>query len=136
MCIRDSAKAAKALKLPSWQPVVLRAGSKLGRGNEQRVVLEGGSIDTNGQGILLTTEECMLSEVQQRNPGLSRVQMEQVFSDYLGIDQVLWLGRGIAGEDVYKRQGKTLRWLRKHLPGSAKLNSAIFANCEWGMKSC
>jgi len=95
------AKAAKALKLPSWQPVVLRAGSKLGRGNEQRVVLEGGSIDTNGQGILLTTEECMLSEVQQRNPGLSRVQMEQVFSDYLGIDQVLWLGRGIAGDDTH-----------------------------------
>jgi agmatine deiminase len=64
-------------------------------------VLEGGSIDTNGHGVLLTTEECMLSEVQQRNPGLRREQIEQVFSDYLGIEYVLWLGRGIAGDDTH-----------------------------------
>jgi agmatine deiminase len=64
-------------------------------------VLEGGSIDTNGQGILLTTEECLLSEVQARNPGLSREQMQQVFHDFLGIDQVLWLDRGIAGDDTH-----------------------------------
>ncbi len=70
-------------------------------GAKQRVVLEGGSIDTNGQGVLLTTEECMLSEVQQRNPGLSRELMERVFYDYLGIDQVVWLGRGIAGDDTH-----------------------------------
>ena len=90
------AKAAKALKLPSWQPT-----AKIGRGRERRVVLEGGSIDTNGQGILLTTEECLLSEVQARNPGLSREQMQQVFHDFLGIDQVLWLDRGIAGDDTH-----------------------------------
>jgi agmatine deiminase len=64
-------------------------------------VLEGGSIDTNGQGILLTTEECLLSEVQARNPGLSREQMQQVLHDFLGIDQVLWLDRGIAGDDTH-----------------------------------
>ncbi len=53
------------------------------------------------QGILLTTEECLLSEVQQRNPGVSREQLEQVFADYLGIDQVIWLDRGIAGDDTH-----------------------------------
>jgi agmatine deiminase len=50
---------------------------------------------------LLTTEECLLSEVQQRNPGVSRAQLEQAFSDYLGIDQVIWLNRGIAGDDTH-----------------------------------
>ena len=53
------------------------------------------------QGILLTTEECLLSEVQQRNPGVSREQLEHVFHDFLGIDQVIWLGRGIAGDDTH-----------------------------------
>jgi agmatine deiminase len=66
-----------------------------------RLVLEGGSIDTNGEGILLTTEECLLSDVQQRNPGVSRAQLEQAFHKFLGIDQVLWLNRGIAGDDTH-----------------------------------
>ena len=70
-------------------------------GAKRRVVLEGGSIDVNGAGLLLTTEECLLSEVQQRNPGLSREQLESVFEDYLGIDQVIWLGRGIVGDDTH-----------------------------------
>jgi len=64
-------------------------------------VLEGGSIDTNGEGILLTTEECLLSEVQQRNPGVSREQLERAFHDYLGIDYVIWLNRGVAGDDTH-----------------------------------
>ncbi len=68
---------------------------------QHRLVLEGGSIDVNGAGILLTTEECLLSEVQQRNPGVSRAQLEQAFHDYLGIDQVIWLNRGIAGDDTH-----------------------------------
>ena len=67
----------------------------------RRVVLEGGSIDVNGAGLLLTTEECLLSEVQQRNPGVSREQLEQVFADFLGVDQVIWLNRGIAGDDTH-----------------------------------
>jgi agmatine deiminase len=49
----------------------------------------------------LTTEECLLSEVQQRNPGVSRDQLEQAFHDYLGIDQVIWLGRGVTGDDTH-----------------------------------
>ena len=70
-------------------------------GEDRRVVLEGGSIDLNGAGAMLTTEECLLSEVQQRNPGVSREQLQQVFSDYLGVDQVIWLNRGCAGDDTH-----------------------------------
>jgi agmatine deiminase len=66
------------------------------------VVLEGGSIDVNGQGTLLTTEECLLDEyVQVRNPGFSRQDYEEVFRRYLGSTQVLWLGKGIAGDDTH-----------------------------------
>ncbi len=53
-------------------------------GKPHQVVLEGGSIDVNGQGLMLSTEECLLSKVQQRNPGLSQRDLEQVFADYLG----------------------------------------------------
>jgi agmatine deiminase len=67
----------------------------------RRVVLEGGAIDVNGCGTLLTTEECLLGDVQQRNPGMTRAQWEQVFAAYLGIRKVLWLGRGIAGDDTH-----------------------------------
>jgi len=64
-------------------------------------VLEGGSIDVNGKGTLLTTEECLLSSVQARNPKLSREDIEGVFADYLGIRKVLWLQNGIAGDDTH-----------------------------------
>src|SRR6476469_500453 len=66
-----------------------------------RVVLEGGSIDVNGAGSILTTEECLLSPVQARNPGFSKQQMEQVFCDYLGARRTLWLRSGIAGDDTH-----------------------------------
>jgi agmatine deiminase len=92
------------LRRTMWQPS--RAlGSDLpqplphGRGSD--VVLEGGSIEVNGAGLLLTTEECLLSDVQQRNPGFTRADYELLFADYLGIRKVLWLGRGIAGDDTH-----------------------------------
>ncbi len=88
-------RVRELLGLPEWQPAIEENGEK------RRIVLEGGSIDVNGAGLLLTTEECLLSEVQQRNPGVSREQLEQVFSDYLGIDQVIWLNCGIAGDDTH-----------------------------------
>jgi agmatine deiminase len=73
----------------------------LARGGAQRLVLEGGSIDVNGRGALLTTEECLLSPVQARNPGLSREELEQALGESLGVRKVLWLGRGIAGDDTH-----------------------------------
>ena len=69
--------------------------------NGARVVLEGGAIETDGAGTLLVTEECLLSTVQARNPGLSREGYEQIFHDYLGIRQTLWLGEGCVGDDTH-----------------------------------
>ena len=68
---------------------------------ERRIVLEGGSIDVNGRGTLLTTEECLLSTVQERNPGMTRVHYEKAFADYLGALNLIWLGRGIFGDDTH-----------------------------------
>lgn len=66
------------------------------------VVLEGGAVDTNGCGDLITTEECLLAEdVQVRNPGFTKHDYEDVFRRHLGIHQVLWLGNGIAGDDTH-----------------------------------
>jgi agmatine deiminase len=65
------------------------------------VVLEGGAIETNGEGTLLVTEECLLSEIQSRNPGLGRDGYERVFKDSLGIRHTIWLGQGCAGDDTH-----------------------------------
>jgi agmatine deiminase len=67
----------------------------------KRIVLEGGSIDVNGAGTILTTEECLLSKVQERNPHMTRVHYEKAFADYLGAPHTIWLGRGIAGDDTH-----------------------------------
>jgi len=64
--------------------------------------MEGGAIDSNGQGTLLSTEECLLSTDRQvRNPKLNRAALEQVFTEYLGTRKVLWLDRGIVGDDTH-----------------------------------
>jgi agmatine deiminase len=68
---------------------------------ETGLVMEGGSIDVNGAGKLLTTEECLLSDVQARNPGLSRREIERAFAAHLGVGEVIWLGCGIAGDDTH-----------------------------------
>lgn len=68
----------------------------------RRVVLEGGGMDGNGRGDVLTTEECLLDpEVQVRNPGFGRAEYEAVFREYLGTRNVIWLGQGIAGDDTH-----------------------------------
>ncbi len=64
-------------------------------------MLEGGSIDVNGRGTLLTTEECLLSKTQERNPGFTREDYAEVFKNYLGVTNVLWLKNGIAGDDTH-----------------------------------
>jgi agmatine deiminase len=81
----------KKLKHRIWQPTH----------NGRRVVLEGGSIEVNGRGTLLTTEECLLSTTQERNPGFSREDYAQVFRNYVGATQILWLRNGIAGDDTH-----------------------------------
>ncbi|GAC1538427.1 MAG: agmatine deiminase family protein [Myxococcales bacterium] len=81
--------------LRQWKPVA-------GEGAQaRRLVLEGGSVDVNGAGALLTTEECLLSPVQARNPGVSRADLERALCDNLGVRKVLWLGDGIEGDDTH-----------------------------------
>jgi agmatine deiminase len=68
---------------------------------KKRIVLEGGSIEVNGRGSLITTEECLLSRVQQRNPGMKKRDYEKIFAEYLGASNIIWLGSGIAGDDTH-----------------------------------
>ena len=85
-------RAAKALKLPLL-PVIFQ---------QNEVELEGGSIDVNGNGTVLTTEECLLDpNVQVRNPGFTREDYDEMLKQYLGVEKVIWLGRGIAGDDTH-----------------------------------
>ena len=65
------------------------------------MVLEGGGIETDGAGSLLVTEEWLLSDVQVRNPGMSRQDYEDAFSEYLGVTSTIWLGNGCAGDDTH-----------------------------------
>lgn len=70
--------------------------------NGKQVVLEGGAIDHNGKGTLITTEECLLDEkVQTRNPGFTKQDYFEVFKKYMGISNVIWLGKGIVGDDTH-----------------------------------
>ncbi len=68
---------------------------------DARLVLEGGGIEVDGQGLMLVTEEWLLSDVQVRNPGLGRDDYERVFRDWLGVRQTLWLGEGCVGDDTH-----------------------------------
>lgn len=98
-------------KYPDWHKddhIAERVARKLGvrvfpaRAGPRDVVLEGGSVDVNGRGSLLTTEECLLDPaIQVRNPGLGRADIEAVLRDQLGATNVLWLGKGIAGDDTH-----------------------------------
>jgi agmatine deiminase len=85
------ARANKSLKQTLFLPMH----------NGNRVVLEGGSIDVNGRGTLLTTEECLQSDIQERNPGFSKRDYEEVFRNQFGVSKVIWLKNGIAGDDTH-----------------------------------
>ena len=67
----------------------------------KKVILEGGSIDVNGKGTLLTTLECLQSKIQERNPGLKKEDYEKIFQKYLGAHKVIWLNKGIVGDDTH-----------------------------------
>jgi agmatine deiminase len=79
-----------------------------------RIVLEGGSIDVNGAGTILTTEECLLSKEQERNPHMARVHYEKAFADYLGAPQTIWLGRGILGDDTHGHVDDLARFVSRN----------------------
>jgi agmatine deiminase len=91
------ARVADILKLPIFSP---------------RMILEGGSIEVNGTGALLTTESCLLN--RNRNPRLSRGDIEQRLRDYLGVREILWLGDGIAGDDTDGHIDDLARFVSEH----------------------
>jgi agmatine deiminase len=110
--LRDNevpAHIAKCRGMRRFRPL---ASGRHGHPAPSTVVLEGGSIDCDGQGTMLTTEECLLSDVQQRNPGLGRKDLERIFDDQLGVEKVLWLGRGIAGDDTHGHVDDLARFVR------------------------
>ncbi len=90
-------EVAEILKLPVFYP---------------RMILEGGSIDVNGTGTLLTSESCLLNK--NRNPSLSRDEIEQRLRDYLGVRDILWVGDGIAGDDTDGHIDDLTRFVSEH----------------------
>jgi agmatine deiminase len=111
----------RRLKLRHWPATV--------RGRHD-VVLEGGAIDVNGRGLLLATEECLLSEVQQRNPGFTRQEYEEVLAEHLGAHKVLWLGRGIAGDDTHGHVDDLARFVGPRTVVLAQEENPADANYE------
>ncbi len=110
-----TAQIARRLKMRAWQP---------------GLVLEGGSIDVNGRGLLLATEECLLSPVQARNPGLSRREIEQALREYLGARRVIWLRNGIAGDDTHGHIDDLARFVAPDTVVIAVENDKSDANYE------
>lgn len=102
------------------------------------VVLEGGSIDVNGCGTLITTEECLMDPVLQvRNPGFSKQDYENVFREYLGVTNTIWLGEGIEGDDTHGHVDDICRFVNPntvvavHEPNTSDPNHAkLEANLE------
>ncbi len=85
-------KVSEALKLPLTQVIY----------NGKPVIVEGGAIETNGKGTLITSEECLMHPtIQVRNPNFTKADYEAVFKEYLGITNVIWLGNGIEGDDTH-----------------------------------
>jgi agmatine deiminase len=79
----------------------------------ERVVLEGGGIEVNGQGLMLVTEEWLLSDVQVRNPGMTRADYERLFHEWLGIRHTIWLGEGCVGDDTHGHIDDVARFVRE-----------------------
>lgn len=79
---------------------------------EPNIVLEGGSIEVNGSGTLLTTEQCLLNK--NRNPALTKKQIEQYLKDYLNVSNILWLKEGIAGDDTDGHIDDIARFVNKN----------------------
>jgi agmatine deiminase len=110
-------------KYPNWQQDAnagaaiarltgLRRFEPRRRDTGERIVLEGGGIEVNGQGLMLVTEEWLLSDVQVRNPGLRRTDYEQIFAEWLGIRQTIWLGEGCVGDDTHGHIDDIARFVR------------------------
>ena len=89
--------------------------------NDQALVLEGGAFDVDGEGSVLVTEQCLLSDVQARNPGFSRGDYERAFQRYLGATKTIWLSGGCEGDDTHGHIDDIARFIA---PGKVVVASA------------
>ena len=85
---------AERMGIPCWRPKLAH------RGRLRHIVLEGGALDVDGQGTLMTSDSCLLTGPYARNRGCDQPALERVLREYLGAERVLWLGEGIAGDDT------------------------------------
>ncbi len=84
------------------------------RYKNKKIVLEGGSIDVNGNGYLLTTKQCLLSKIQQRNKNFNKSDYFQIFKQYFGIKKIIWLNKGIQGDDTHGHIDDIARFVGKN----------------------
>jgi agmatine deiminase len=104
---KDDAVPPKAAKKLGVKLLPARIGGK-------DLILEGGSIDVNGTGTVLTTEECLLdTKVQVRNPGFGKTEVDQALKDNLGVTNVLWLGHGVVGDDTHGHIDDICRFVKR-----------------------
>ena len=82
--------------------------------NKKKIILEGGSIDVNGDGLLLTTMQCLLSKIQRRNKGLSKLDYYQIFKKFFGTKKIIWLNKGIYGDDTHGHIDDIARFVSKN----------------------
>jgi agmatine deiminase len=102
-------------KIPKMISEKLKLKRVIAEMKGKEVVLEGGSIDYNGTGTIITTEECLMdSEIQVRNPGFTKKDYEEVFRKYLGVSNVIWLGKGIAGDDTHGHVDDITRFVNRN----------------------
>jgi agmatine deiminase len=102
-------------KIPSFISQKLNLKRIVAKHNGKQVVLEGGAIDTNGKGMLITTEECLLDKkIQARNPGYSKQDYFEVFKKYFDISNVIWLGKGIVGDDTHGHVDDLCRFVNEN----------------------
>jgi agmatine deiminase len=118
-------------KIPAAVAGYLKIPLTQARHKGQPVVLEGGAIDVNGAGTLITTEECLLdAKTQVRNPGFSKEDYESVFKDYLGVANVIWLGQGIEGDDTHGHVDDICRFVNRTTVVACVEANRKDANCK------
>ncbi len=119
----------KDMKLPEFISSKLNSLRFIPGHSNRQIVLEGGSIDINGKGTLITTEECLLDEeLQTRNPGLTKKDYEEVFKNYLGVTNVFWLNKGISGDDTHGHVDDLCRFVNTSTLVLVQENNSFDAN--------
>lgn len=102
-------------KIPSTIAKVLNKTLIEANYKDKIVTLEGGAVDTNGDGTLITTEECLLDQkTQTRNPGFTKKDYKKIFKKYLGIEKIIWLKKGIVGDDTHGHIDDLCRFVSKN----------------------